>query len=55
IVSGKSNTSYIPKDEFISCLLDWAYVLEEEGNLLDPILNSDYSKEEVLRMLSTAL
>ncbi|KAI3913066.1 hypothetical protein MKW92_012279, partial [Papaver armeniacum] len=38
-----------------------AYVLEEEGNLLDlldlvdPILISDYSKEEVLRMLSIAL
>ncbi|KAI3836459.1 hypothetical protein MKW98_008220, partial [Papaver atlanticum] len=35
-----------------------AYVLEEEGNLLDlvdPILNSDYSKEEVLRILSIAL
>ncbi|RZC74182.1 hypothetical protein C5167_049664 [Papaver somniferum] len=58
IVSGKSNTNYIPKDEFISCLLDWAYVLKEEGNLLDlvdPILNSDYSKEEVLRMLNIAL
>ncbi|KAI3899476.1 hypothetical protein MKW92_024982, partial [Papaver armeniacum] len=58
IVSGKSNTSYIPKDEFISCLLDWAYVLKEDGSLLDlvdPILNSDYSKEEVLRMLNIAL
>ncbi|MCL7051595.1 hypothetical protein MKW94_005889, partial [Papaver nudicaule] len=58
IVSGKSNTSYIPKDEFISCLLDWAYVLKEEGNLLDlvdPNLKSNYSEEEVLRMLSVAL
>ncbi|RZC54370.1 hypothetical protein C5167_013229 [Papaver somniferum] len=35
-----------------------AYVLKEEGSLLDlvdPILNSDYSKEEVLRMLNIAL
>ncbi|RZC74186.1 hypothetical protein C5167_049669 [Papaver somniferum] len=57
IVSGKSITKYKPKDEFIH-LLDWAYVLKEQGNLLelvDPVLESNYSTEEVLRMLNTAL
>ncbi|XP_074356866.1 putative LRR receptor-like serine/threonine-protein kinase At1g53440 [Apium graveolens] len=57
IVSGKSNTNYRPKQEFVY-LLDWAYVLEEQGNLLDlvdPVLGSNYSKEEALRMLNMAL
>ncbi|RVW59332.1 putative LRR receptor-like serine/threonine-protein kinase [Vitis vinifera] len=42
IVSGKSNTNYRPKEEFVY-LLDWAYVLHEQGNILelvDPILVS---------------
>ncbi|KAL0301267.1 UNVERIFIED_CONTAM: putative LRR receptor-like serine/threonine-protein kinase [Sesamum radiatum] len=34
IVSGKSNTNYRPKEEFVY-LLDWAYVLQEQGNLLE--------------------
>ncbi|XP_059662758.1 probable LRR receptor-like serine/threonine-protein kinase At1g53440 isoform X2 [Cornus florida] len=57
IVSGKSNTSYRPKEEFVY-LLDWAYVLQEQGNLLelvDPILGSNYSKEEAMRMLNLSL
>ncbi|XP_022717347.1 probable LRR receptor-like serine/threonine-protein kinase At1g53440 isoform X1 [Durio zibethinus] len=57
IVSGKSNTNYRPKEEFVY-LLDWAYVLQEQGNLLelvDPSLGSKYSKEEALRMLNLAL
>ncbi|KAA8524026.1 hypothetical protein F0562_010543 [Nyssa sinensis] len=57
LVSGKSNTNYRPKEEFVY-LLDWAYVLQEQGNLLelvDPILGSHYPKEEVMRMLSLAL
>ncbi|KAG7957020.1 hypothetical protein I3843_11G153800 [Carya illinoinensis] len=57
IVSGKSNTSYRPKDEFVF-LLDWAYVLQEQGNLLDlvdPSLGSSYSTEEAMRMLNLAL
>ncbi|KAF6173358.1 hypothetical protein GIB67_027053 [Kingdonia uniflora] len=56
IVSGKSNTNYRPKEEFVY-LLDWAYVLHEQGNLLDlvdPILEK-YSKKEALRMLNIAL
>ncbi|KAK7313164.1 hypothetical protein VNO77_37639 [Canavalia gladiata] len=57
IVSGKSNTNYRPKEEFVY-LLDWAYVLQEQGNLLelvDPSLGSNYSPEEAMRMLSLAL
>ncbi|XP_058100926.1 probable LRR receptor-like serine/threonine-protein kinase At1g53430 isoform X1 [Magnolia sinica] len=57
IVSGKSNTNYRPKEEFVY-LLDWAYVLFEKGSLLelvDPVLGSDYSKEEALGMLNLAL
>ncbi|XP_021736227.1 probable LRR receptor-like serine/threonine-protein kinase At1g53430 isoform X2 [Chenopodium quinoa] len=57
IVSGTSNTSYRPKEEFVY-LLDWAYVLQEQGNLLelvDPTLGSSYSKDEALRLLNIAL
>ncbi|XP_034678460.1 probable LRR receptor-like serine/threonine-protein kinase At1g53440 [Vitis riparia] len=57
IVSGKSNTNYRPKEEFVY-LLDWAYVLHEQGNLLelvDPSLGSNYSEEEVMGMLNLAL
>ncbi|KAI5441407.1 hypothetical protein KIW84_010758 [Lathyrus oleraceus] len=57
IVSGMSNTNYRPKEEFVY-LLDWAYVLQEQGNLLelvDPSLGSNYSAEEAMRMLQLAL
>ncbi|XP_060970768.1 probable LRR receptor-like serine/threonine-protein kinase At1g53440 [Cannabis sativa] len=57
IVSGKSNTNYRPKEEFVY-LLDWAYVQQEQGNLLDlvdPSLGSKYSTDEALRMLHLAL
>ncbi|KAJ6966282.1 LRR receptor-like serine/threonine-protein kinase [Populus alba x Populus x berolinensis] len=57
IVSGKSNTNYRPKEEFVY-LLDWAYVLHERNNLLelvDPRLGSSYSKEEATKMLNLAL
>nr|GEU45997.1 probable LRR receptor-like serine/threonine-protein kinase At1g53430 [Tanacetum cinerariifolium] len=56
IVSGKSNTNYRPKEEFVY-LLDWAYVLQEHGSLLelvDPSLGK-YSKDEAMRMLNIAL
>ncbi|RAL41558.1 hypothetical protein DM860_018090 [Cuscuta australis] len=57
IVSGKSNTSYRPKDEFVY-LLDWAYVLQERGSILelvDPELGSNYEPEEVMLVLKIAL
>ncbi|KAL5707377.1 hypothetical protein ACHQM5_018282 [Ranunculus cassubicifolius] len=57
IVSGKSNTNYRPKQEFMY-LLDWACVLQEQGNLLqlvDECLERNYSKEEALNMLNIGL
>nr|POF18957.1 putative lrr receptor-like serine/threonine-protein kinase [Quercus suber] len=57
IVSGKSNTNYRPKEEFVY-LLDWAYVLQERGSLLelvDPGLGSEYTTEEAMVMLNVAL
>ncbi|GJM99014.1 hypothetical protein PR202_ga16072 [Eleusine coracana subsp. coracana] len=57
IVSGKSNTNYRPKEDFVY-LLDWACVLHERGTLLelvDPDLGSNYSREEALLMLNVAL
>ncbi|KAK4727383.1 hypothetical protein R3W88_032300 [Solanum pinnatisectum] len=57
IVSGKSNTNYRSKEEFVY-LLDWAYVLQEQGNLLelvDPRLGSNYSKNEAMRMINLSL
>ncbi|KAI3753652.1 hypothetical protein L2E82_25711 [Cichorium intybus] len=56
IVSGKSNTNYRPKEEFVY-LLDWAYVLQEQGSLLelvDPSLGK-FSKDEAMRMLNLAI
>nr|XP_043626685.1 probable LRR receptor-like serine/threonine-protein kinase At1g07650 [Erigeron canadensis] len=57
IVSGKSNTNYRPKEDFVY-LLDWAYVLQERGSLLelvDPDLGSEYSSEEAMTILNVAL
>ncbi|GMN64450.1 hypothetical protein TIFTF001_033522 [Ficus carica] len=57
IVTGKSNTNYRPKEEFVY-LVDWAYVKQEQGNLLelvDPSLGSNYSKKEAMTMLNLAL
>ncbi|XP_051135808.1 probable LRR receptor-like serine/threonine-protein kinase At1g07650 isoform X2 [Andrographis paniculata] len=56
IISGKSNTNYRPED-FVY-LLDWAYVLQERGSLLelvDPDLGSAYSSEEAMVLLNVAL
>ncbi|CAL9214082.1 unnamed protein product [Arabidopsis halleri] len=57
IVSGKSNTNFRPTEDFFY-LLDWAYVLQERGSLLelvDPTLVSNYSEEEAMLMLNVAL
>ncbi|KAL9660951.1 hypothetical protein QQ045_025770 [Rhodiola kirilowii] len=57
IISGKSNTTYRHGEEFVY-LLDWAYVLQERGSLLelvDPDLGSDYPSEEAIVMLNMAL
>ncbi|KAJ6402712.1 hypothetical protein OIU84_014755 [Salix udensis] len=52
-----SMKSWMPKEEFVY-LLDWAYVLQERGSLLelvDPELGSEYSSEEAMVMLNVAL
>ncbi|KAL5716584.1 hypothetical protein ACHQM5_018253 [Ranunculus cassubicifolius] len=57
IISGRNNTSYILKDECV-CLLEWAQVLHEKGydiELVDPRLESNYNKVEVLGMINVAL
>ncbi|KAF9618119.1 hypothetical protein IFM89_000235 [Coptis chinensis] len=55
IVSGQSNSNFRPKEEY---LLDWAYVLQEQGNLLelvDPSLGANFSKNEAMKMLNVGL
>ncbi|RWR96262.1 Protein kinase domain-containing protein [Cinnamomum micranthum f. kanehirae] len=57
IVSGKSNTNYKPKPDGIY-LMDWAYVLQERGSLIelvDPKLGSEFNKEEAIGMMTIAL
>ncbi|WOK98565.1 putative LRR receptor-like serine/threonine-protein kinase [Canna indica] len=57
IVSGICNANYWQKKDF-TFLLDWAYVLQEQGRLLelvDPSLGSEFSKEEAMKMLKLAL
>ncbi|PQQ01642.1 putative LRR receptor-like serine/threonine-protein kinase [Prunus yedoensis var. nudiflora] len=57
IVAGRNNTKYRPNENFV-CLVDWALVLQQKGELLelvDPRLGSDVSEEEAIRMVKVAL
>ncbi|GAB2257962.1 hypothetical protein Droror1_Dr00014122 [Drosera rotundifolia] len=57
IVSGKANTNYRPREEF-GYLLDWAYVLQEQGNLLELVhsdLGTNYPKDEAMTFLNLSL
>ncbi|XP_075664268.1 putative leucine-rich repeat receptor-like serine/threonine-protein kinase At3g14840 [Castanea sativa] len=57
IVAGKNNMKYQPNENFV-CLLDKAIVLQQKGilmELVDPELGSEFSKEEVLKMIKVAL
>ncbi|GMY04826.1 probable leucine-rich repeat receptor-like serine/threonine-protein kinase At3g14840 [Fagus crenata] len=57
IVAGKNNMKFRPNENFV-CLLDWAIVLQQKGNLMelvDPELGSEFSEEEALRMIKVAL
>ncbi|GMY37736.1 isoform 2 of probable lrr receptor-like serine/threonine-protein kinase [Fagus crenata] len=57
IVAGKNNMKFRPNKNFV-CLLDWAIVLQQKGNLMelvDPELGSEFSEEEALRMIKVAL
>ncbi|KAI5331847.1 hypothetical protein L3X38_021973 [Prunus dulcis] len=53
LLSGKNNIKYRPNENFV-CLLDWALVLQQKGNLMelvDPKLGSQFKKEEAMRMI----
>lgn len=58
IVSGRSNSSYNPADVNV-CLLDWAFVLQKRGSLMemvDPKLQSDeFNKVEAEKVIKVAL
>ncbi|XP_059664581.1 probable leucine-rich repeat receptor-like serine/threonine-protein kinase At3g14840 isoform X2 [Cornus florida] len=57
IVVGKKNVKYHPNENY-ACLLDWAFVLQQKGSvmeLVDQKLGSNYNKEEVSRMIQVAL
>ncbi|KAK4589472.1 hypothetical protein RGQ29_020158 [Quercus rubra] len=57
IVAGKSNMKFRPSEKYV-CLLDWAHVLQQTGNLMelvDPKLGSEFNKEEAVRMIKVAL
>ncbi|KAK6932741.1 Protein kinase domain, partial [Dillenia turbinata] len=57
IVSGKNYSSFRPNNECI-CLLDWAFVAQKKGALLelvDPILGTNFREEEAERMIKVAL
>ncbi|XXG90324.1 hypothetical protein AAC387_Pa12g2114 [Persea americana] len=57
IVSGKNITSFRPKGDHIH-LVDWAYVLQAKGNLLELVdlkLGPEFNKDEAMRMINVAL
>ncbi|KAL5716593.1 hypothetical protein ACHQM5_018261 [Ranunculus cassubicifolius] len=57
IVSGRTNTNHKAKEGCVY-LLEWALMLQEKGDLMelvDPMLKSNYNKEEVLVMIDVAL
>ncbi|XP_057958034.1 probable leucine-rich repeat receptor-like serine/threonine-protein kinase At3g14840 isoform X2 [Malania oleifera] len=57
IVSGRRNTSYRANENCFD-LLDWALLLKEKGDLMelvDPMLGSDYNKEEVMTIINVGL
>lgn len=57
IVSGRNSASYRPSDQTVY-LLDLAYVLHEQGNLIelvDPKLETDYSWTEAAAILELAM
>ncbi|KAH7511352.1 hypothetical protein FEM48_ZijujUnG0022300 [Ziziphus jujuba var. spinosa] len=57
LVTGKSNMKFHPNENYV-CLLDWALVSQQKGNLMelvDPRLGSEFNKEEAIRMIKIAL
>ncbi|RVW29603.1 putative LRR receptor-like serine/threonine-protein kinase [Vitis vinifera] len=57
LVAGKNNMKYRPNEDCF-CLLDWAFVLQQKGNLMelvDPKLGTEFKKDEAIRMIKVAL
>ncbi|PON54669.1 Mitogen-activated protein kinase kinase kinase [Parasponia andersonii] len=57
IVAGIKNTKFGPYEDYV-CLLDWALVSQQKGELMglvDPRLGSEFYKEEAIRMIKVAL
>ncbi|KAF2302934.1 hypothetical protein GH714_011345 [Hevea brasiliensis] len=57
IFVGKSNMKYRPDENFV-CLMDWALVLQQKGDLMELVdarLGSQFNKEEAVRMIKVAL
>ncbi|TQE00748.1 hypothetical protein C1H46_013687 [Malus baccata] len=57
LVSGKNNIKNWPNESYV-CLLDWACVLQQRGDLMelvDPMLGSEFNEEEAMRMIKVAL
>ncbi|OMO82775.1 hypothetical protein COLO4_22836 [Corchorus olitorius] len=57
IVAGKNNMKYRPNENFV-CLLDWALVLQQKGNLMelvDKTLGTNFNKEEAMTIIKVAL
>ncbi|XP_060667583.1 probable LRR receptor-like serine/threonine-protein kinase At1g07650 isoform X1 [Ziziphus jujuba] len=57
LVTGKSNMKFHPSENYV-CLLDWALVSQQKGNLMelvDPRFGSEFNKEEAIRMIKIAL
>ncbi|RXH86341.1 hypothetical protein DVH24_017394 [Malus domestica] len=57
LISGKNNIKFRPYENYV-CLLDWAFVLQQTGNLMeliDPKLGSDFNKEQAMRMIKVAI
>ncbi|CAL5346235.1 unnamed protein product [Camellia sinensis] len=57
IVTGKNNMKYHPSENYVG-LLDWAFVLQQKGclmELVDPKLGSNFDNEEAIRMIKVGL
>ncbi|KAF4347434.1 hypothetical protein G4B88_029906 [Cannabis sativa] len=57
LVAGIMNTKFNSYEEYV-CLLDWALVSQQKGNLIglvDPKLGSEFNKKEAIRIIEVAL
>ncbi|KAH7518362.1 hypothetical protein FEM48_Zijuj09G0164800 [Ziziphus jujuba var. spinosa] len=57
LVTAKSNMKFHPSENYV-CLLDWALVSQQKGDLMElvaPRFGSEFNKEEAIRMIKIAL